>query len=536
MNYFTKHIWLPISALLLVYLFLSCEREEIVQPFDEDVVYMSFHMGPAAKKIATRAQGDTPTINTDSEDMEDYVNKLAVLVFESGTTGKKVAEKHTTEKHTTDMSVFTMKIPLGTYDFYFIANYPGDSTTIKAINSKAEIDNYLIKAGRVFTPFQGAKTPDGLFPMARVYKDQKLTAGGTKDNPTRFQPNVGSVGNDQLLPISSYGPDFNSFQHQATVNLVRANAKVEVDIYGEGIKDVDKVEYINASKEYTFKENITSLPTTVDKKIFTIKDITDTNGAITNKTGKVYVPERLFPTSEGGWDTANDEAKDGVNYIKITMKSTKVYKIPVISSMQSVAKEKYMTYSRNITNSDDNYNIIRNNHYFFNINVPEDDKLLDVNLKVMPWTLVESQYDYVRPTYTIEVIRDGVTMKDIQSEVELPDALDGTVKPVTIKFSISAPLGALWTASITNGLEFDLTGTDHGIVDGTNTTYTMTITPRKPFDKEPRYTQFFISVDGKEIFLGYKEEPAGSGTYVLDNRYIGEGTPYRWKFKQIMTK
>lgn len=516
---------LAITGLLL---FVSCKSEIDEIRADEKVVYMTFQMGFAENnKAATRAQGPNPSINTDDPDWEDYVNKLAVLAFESAGAGAKVAEEYTA------LSFFTMKMKPGNYDFYFIANYPDtDEASIKGMN-KAAIETYLQKTAE-FQSFQGAKTSGVLFPMARVYRNQTVTEGGTYANPLPFKPNVGALADKQLKPISLFGQDWQGTTIQEKINLVRANAKIELNISGEGKTDIANIEYVNAAQNYTFAQ----LPETslTGQTVAATQSFAYTLPAGTeNLVTKLYVPERLFAATETkGWDAAADAPQGGVNYIQITMKSGRTYRIPVISNGPlSGSAESYLAFARDNTKAD--YNIIRNKQYVYNIILPAEGKI-DVSLLVMPWTLVESQYDYVRPTYTIEVIRDGVTMKDIQSEVELPDALDGTVKPVTIKFSISAPLGALWTASITNGLEFDLTGTDHGIVDGTNTTYTMTITPRKPFDKEPRYTQFFISVDGKEIFLGYKEEPAGSGTYVLDNRYIGEGTPYRWKFKQIMAK
>jgi len=112
--------------------------------------------------------------------------------------------------------------------------------------------------------------------------------------------------------------------------------------------------------------------------------------------------------------------------------------------------------------------------------VPADGKEIDLTLQVLPWTLVESQLDFVRPEYTIHVSRDGVeSLKDIFTDVELKDDIT-TNQPtsVTITFSITAPVGALWTASISNGLEFEMTGTTtSGIVTGTDTEYTFTITP-----------------------------------------------------------
>ncbi len=511
-----------IGGLLLL---ASCIREQFdidVPMHEEGDVYMTFQVSFNSDKPTTRAQGTNPSINSDADDWEDHVDKLAVLVFETGAMGAKVAEEYTSA------SFFVMKLKAGTYDFYFIANYPDTNDAIKT-KSKSEIDAYL-QAAAEFKSFQGAKSPNPLFPMARVYRNQVVAEGGTYANPTPFKPNVGDVA--QLEPISSYGQDWQGAATQDWVNLIRANAKIELNISGDGKNDIQKIEYVNAAKNYTFAQ-IATLPMSQEittPQLFTLA----TDAQTGNRVGKLYVPERLFATSEDkGWNrdaaTNTDEPIGAVNYIQITMNGGKVYKIPAISNGPVSG---YLAFARG---SQANYNIIRNHHYLFNINVPASGKEIDLTLQVMPWTLVGSQLDFVRPEYTIQVSRDGVeSLQDIFTEVELKDdIITNQPTSVTITFSITAPVGALWTASISNGLEFKMTGTNtSGIVNGTGTEYTFTITPREPFDKTPRYTVFYIVVDGKELFLGFKDD--GTGTLVPDCRYVGDGPAARWKFKQTM--
>jgi len=147
---------------------------------EEGDVYMTFQVSFNSDKPTTRAQGTTPSINDDSDDCEDYVDRLAVLVFETGATGAKVAEEYTSA------SFFIMKLKAGTYDFYFIANYTDTDDAIKS-KSKSEIDAYL-QAAAEFVSFQGAKSPNPLFPMARVYRNQTVAEGGTYANPHRLNP------------------------------------------------------------------------------------------------------------------------------------------------------------------------------------------------------------------------------------------------------------------------------------------------------------------------------------------------------------
>lgn len=486
---------LAITGLLL---FVSCKSEIDEIRADEKVVYMTFQMGFAENnKAATRAQGPNPSINTDDPDWEDYVNKLAVLAFESAGAGAKVAEEYTA------LSFFTMKMKPGNYDFYFIANYPDtDEASIKGMN-KAAIETYLQKTAE-FQSFQGAKTSGVLFPMARVYRNQTVTEGGTYANPLPFKPNVGALADKQLKPISLFGQDWQGTTIQEKINLVRANAKIELNISGEGKTDIAKIEYVNAAQNYTFAQ----LPETslTGQTVAATQSFAYTLPAGTeNLVTKLYVPERLFAATETkGWDTVADAPQGGVNYIQITMTSGRTYRIPVISNGPlSGSTDNYLTFARD--NSKADYNIIRNNHYYYNINIPMDSKEIEVNAVVLPWTLVESEMSYQTPSYSTDISfpEGGGEIMEIKI-VNLHQQ-----NYAKISFRLMAPVGAIWSASLTNGLDFSLTpapdnaaagetGAVTGVADP-NATYTMYVKPLKTFEGTPHLTEFYITVNGKEI-------------------------------------
>lgn len=497
MNYFKKHIWLFATALLLALSFSSCQHEEVIPEESKDIVYMSFQVRFAGSKPGTRAQGTDPSINTDDTDQEDYVAKLAAMVFEAGATGAKVAEEYTSA------SFFKMKMKPGTYDFYFIANYPtADEASIKTMN-KAALDAYLHTSSKAFGSYQGAKTPGVLFPMARVYRAQTVTEGGTFNAPLPFKPNVGAMTDKQLKPVSLFGQDWQGATTQNTINLVRANAKVELNIFGEGKTDITKIEYVNAAQNYTFGQlPEASLPgqtVTTAALPFTYTPPTGTENLVT----KLYVPERLFGATETkGWNTTTDNPQGNVNYIQITMSNGKTYKIPVISNGPlSSSADNYLTFARD--NSKADYNIIRNNLYYYNINIPMDAKEIEVNAVVQPWTLVESQMSYQTPVHTaaISFPNGGGEIKERQIAWLHQNNI------MKISFKLMAPAGAIWSASITNGLDFEVypaldapgeKGAVMGITDP-DVFYTMYVRPLKPYDGTPRFTEFYFLVNGQEI-------------------------------------
>ncbi|MBR8730439.1 hypothetical protein IX332_001783 [Porphyromonas levii] len=500
-------------ALLSLLGLASCTKQDDVPESGTDV-YMSFQMSQVASGSGVRAQGSSPSINTDEKDREDFVSRFGVFIFETGASGTKVAEKFS------DQAFFVMKFKKGTYDFYFIANYPTSDETRLSQMSKSQLEEYL-KAPKPYTLHNVPSEAGPFFPMARVYRNQTISGNGTMMAPIPFKPRVGTT--NQLMPVSSFGNDYQSKTTQETVNLVRACAKLSFTLSGNGVQDIDSVKYHNVAADYTFMEtpdrNYNS--GTVQELVFT-KDASNPANPI---TAKVYVPERLFKSGTS-WA---DHTTNGINFITITMKSGKEYEIPVITNDKISGS--YMDFA---IGTGANYSVIRNHHYMYNIKVPEDNKELDVQFQVMPWNLVESEMSYARPSYELEITQGGQTFKKIKEEVILHD--DASYKPTSakIRFKIIAPKGALWTATITNGRDFILSGDvagliNEGIVTGEGEWHEMIITPRYSFDKEPRYTQFYITVEGKEIYLGYDDKG------VMINRFIGDGSADKWQFKQERT-
>lgn len=516
---FTKGL----ALFALLALLPSCVLQD-AREVSTDKVYFTFNIGSAlSHQGGLRAHDSTaPQINQDNLDFEDRVERLAVFVFDSSTSALAGSVF-------TSATSFKLKIDKpGTYDFYFIANYidqpVGSSDRVEEFDTRTKVEAYLVKEqlkGDTF--FSGIKGSGAAMPMARVYKSQEVGEGGTYMAPKPFHPTVGDVNEHQLKPISSYGNDYQSNKTQETVNLVRACAKLSFTLSGNGVQDIESVKYHNVAADYTFMEtpdgNYNS--GTVQELEFP-KDASNSANSI---TAKVYVPERLF---KSGTDWAN-HTTNGINFITITMKSGKEYEIPVITNDNFSGS--YMDFA---VGKSANYSVIRNHHYMYNIKVPEDNKQLDVQFKVMPWTLVESEMSYARPAYDLQIIgADDRKYKQILEEVILNDV---NYKPtsVTIKFKITAPKGAIWTATITNGRDFILDGEvkgliNEGIVTGVEEWHTMTLTPRYPFEKEPRYTQFYITVEGKEIYLGFDS----SGNII--NRFIGDGSAEKWRFKQERT-
>lgn len=345
-------------------------------------VCMSFDLRTIDSSAARlREQGNQPSINQDASDREDYVRRLAVFIFATGTDGGKVLDHYTSETQ------FILNFTPGTYDFYIIANYPISEEASLRSMTKSQLDAYLTTP-RSFDVWKSESTTN--FPMARIYRNQNIPHGGTPYSPIAFRPTT--TVSKQLAPISHFGVDATVGTTQKTVNLVRACAKVSFRLYGKGVDDVVSVQYVNPVLQYTFSEqaprtNYASLPVkSTPMDITWIKDggpLGKGNAEQTawkTRIASFYVPERLFTDTETkGWlrnrATGQDEPIGPVQYLQVTLTHNRIYKIPIVTNGDKKgALQSYLDFVRNGngTTAQPDFNVVRNKHYHYEILIDQD--------------------------------------------------------------------------------------------------------------------------------------------------------------------
>lgn len=159
------------------------------------------------------------------------------------------------------------------------------------------------------------------------------------------------------------------------------------------------------------------------------------------------------------------------------------------------------------------YQLNRNTVYQIRaiINKPAENMILDV--QVLPWTVKSSQVGFSpeESQYSLEPLNsDGEAASGI---VQWPHLLGGETKYETsyanYLFTMTAPTGAVWTATLTNGLDFtfDYVGTreggeaaaDKGIARQEG--YEIKVGARKTWGTAvvPRETYLYITVDGVKL-------------------------------------
>lgn len=311
------------------------------------------------------------SINMDTEDFEDRVHSLAMLVFDSGT-GTKIAEHVTTTIGSGESTyAFTTKITPGQRDFYFIANMPAAQAALSAITTKAEMDAFMQDVRELTAAhYLGASNEVG-FPMARVYTNQTIASGGTASNPLPFKPNG-----------------------ESNVKLVRVVAKLEV-ILTEGVENLHTIELINANRHFRLL-SVQTEPAHYYGTV-TLKRVGTTNRWL------AYMPEAYIPNTKW-WGMAGNVNNQPINYFRITTKGGLVHDVPVITHDAAIPGVQYLPFAKGELAQKPDYMIYRNHHYRYQIrNLPDK---IEIKYSITDWNVVAKD-TYMGYGYNVEVDQDG---------------------------------------------------------------------------------------------------------------------------------
>lgn len=179
----------------------------------------------------------------------------------------------------------------------------------------------------------------------------------------------------------------------------------------------------------------------------------------------------------------------------------------------------YKGYITDGSQTTDKYSLNRNTVYTIMamIDLPDNDLVLKTF--VSPWTVVNSQigHDVKDSDYEFEA-NNEISAGGI---LQYPDKL-------SYSFRLKAPAGAVWTATLTNGLEFAF-GTD-ATEDGQRAAskgiagdhfYEIQVGATNPWDGADRFAHLYITVDGQKLKInpvksdGQRKFPGDNDTDIL---------------------
>ncbi|MBR8728810.1 Minor fimbrium tip subunit Mfa3 [Porphyromonas levii] len=381
-------------SLLLSLFVMGCHRTDDTPDSEKEksMVYMSFDIGGVDMPVAsTRAQDSDLSINTDATDFEDFVQRLAVLVYDANS-GDLVKSAFVYDSH------FVMEVPVTSdmkFHFCFLANYPVSwNNTLKGIKKYDDLKSTL-QTGKSFISndrgdelYFGA-TEDNYFPMSRIYENQVVPKGGTIDSPLPFKPTTTAAGS--LAPISSYPTKIETSTEHETVNLVRTAAKISLKVTG-ALSDISRIEMHNIKPVQTYMEDKSATYPLEELILKNFPNCSDGEIGAGECATFMYIPENLLGVSGTSmyWNTINDKPKGGINYITVVMKDGSTqYHIPIICN--DIGSEEYLAVATgggaNENTRVPDYSIIRNHEYKFEIDVPPLKADLDLRVKyeVVHW-------------------------------------------------------------------------------------------------------------------------------------------------------
>ena len=384
-----KLIYITIGVLLLS--LLGCEK----LIFDDTTEVTSGSEPKVYLSVTTRAaqsnSGFRSSINTTDTNFEDHVISLAMVIFESGS-DNVIGEPYFNSSLGGGVSTyaFTVEMKPGNYDFYFIANVPDLETDIKNITNRTDLVNLMNTLRSLESDLYIGATSSKGFPMARVYMNQKVDAGGTVYQPLPFKPKFNS---SEIQDVTTtYNENGTEREY---VELIRVVAKLEINFDEISAGIVDEVKYHNAFGEYSLIPQLLpiSSPEYVGDAVL--------NPTAGSNTYVFYMPEALM--NGPFWSTTGDNKP--INYFSITTLGGDVYNVPIITTDNDIVYSE--NYLAKATGEDTgflpDYNIYRNHHYKFTVKIHQGIEIL---YTINPWNLVEKQL-FMGYGYNVEIDEGG---------------------------------------------------------------------------------------------------------------------------------
>ncbi len=445
-------------------------------------------------RAATRAAGTVDETNGDyTEELEDgsinesTVGTVRVMAFDNasgemaanilyvkpGATPPSADAKNYTFADGTGQNIFKIQMDLqiltGYYEFVLIAN-EDPAWNLGAINAKSTLEGTASLKGYLNTliletDLQNSVTAGSGMPMVGSnYLNVVFVPGTTELNPQLVGPSIELKRTLAKMEVNLTNQD------AANGNVVFETANVY---------QIKSVTLRNANQTYNVLENdAASVTETSDPITQSVNHTTGTpfNGNIFT----AYMAERKNATD------ANAVVVD-ITVVKAGEDIT--YSIPVY---QNPATK--------------DYSIYRNTLY--RLNCILKGNALTITLTVLPWELIQSQKEYISEAemeYASYWTPEPPTVKQPYSA-----ELGATYDVATFTFKMMRPVGGIWTATLTNGLEFAFEP-GSPITGAAGTEYSIKVVALKPPTTTTRTTEFYLMVDGVEI------DP---DNYVLDGQFV----------------
>lgn len=329
---------------------------------------------------------------------------------------------------------------------------------------------------------------------------------------------VGGFSPNSLLMVGKQTLTFTDNDNGALVNILlrRLQARVDVHVYkgvnfGTNVVTLESVKLYNQVLNSEVKYDYSSTtPQMLAAPIYNNQTINNSSVLLPYVVGTILQPANSQAIFYSYQNLASSSTQPNAPYLEIKV---------------NVGTETY-TYKGYITDN----NQVANKYSLLQNNVYQVTAILDVasqmilNLNVLPWN--KTNIEYERPIVANDFAFGawgtswgGINGKTMNTNV-------GGIEDAVFAFELKAPVGAAWTATLTNGLDFAFTPT----TAGTTTTAVskgfvnvgspalIAVRALKRWTGDSRETEFYITVEGNEIpinpLVGSQRKYAGTDTRI----------------------
>lgn len=192
----------------------------------------------------------------------------------------------------------------------------------------------------------------------------------------------------------------------------------------------------------------------------------------------------------------------------------------------------YIGYLQSYTQPEGNFSLVRNKVYNVVAILGGVDNSIILDMSVFPWNVTESEIGHNVNDSDIVFDAWGNDSEALRGIVQYPyidsKGQQNKTSFANYSFTLPAPPGALWTATLTNGLDFTFGkgGTTPGknaVSQGItrNEPYEIKVGATKPWGGEVRSTYMYITVNGEKLKInpvlgdGKRKFPGDNDTDIL---------------------
>ncbi|QUT91197.1 hypothetical protein INE78_03201 [Bacteroides cellulosilyticus] len=309
-----------------------------------------------------------------------------------------------------------------------------------------------------------------------------------------------------ILMVGKKEVAINSEYVVAEVPMERLVARLDIYMFkNQGLESssvvVNSIEFVNQILNTNSSPEVTSMPTPISKKNVSEVFLGGTTLQLMPSDLSEIVPENAHASFYTYRNIAPDATPDA---------NTPYIRIKALFNGISYTYRGYLTDQGQTTHK---YSLLHNTVYRVMAMLDHPDNQLIIKTTPYPWELTSSEIGQ-------EITEDDYQLQPYNGDdagattgiVQFPYIANGEAHNETsyanYSFSLTAPAGAIWTATLTNGLDFTF-----GMNDGLNVSkgiardeaYTIQVGATKRWSGNPKSTYFYITAGGVKLKINPKQ-------------------------------